>query len=161
MKLSLMKITLVTACLLAGACMLPAQISTKLDRLPGGLEQIQVRNESKADLVALVVRGKQLTRSPEEPSGPSFIFLDALESDWDALAPGEERALKKVPEWGGRRVFEEPIVAAGIFADGSTAGDPALLRLLMAHRGNRLAAIETALDALTEAGRRCLRRSPA
>jgi len=148
-----MKTILSIAWMLAWAGALPAQISTRVERLPRGLEQIQVRNDSKADLVALVERAKQLPRSPQEPSGPSLIFFDALEGDWDALAPGEERTLKKLPEPAGRRVFEEPIMAAGIFSDGTTAGDPELLRLLMAYRGNRLAAIETALDTLTEAGR--------
>ncbi len=149
-----MKMGFAVACALACASLLHAQINAKVGRLPGGLEQIVIRNDSKLDLVAFVARAKQLPRSPEEPSGPSLLFFDALDGDWDALAPGEERALSKGPELAGRRVFEEPILAAGIFADGSTVGDAELLRLLLAYRSNRLAAIETALDMLAEAGQR-------
>jgi hypothetical protein len=143
----------VIAFCLACACSLSAQIGTRVERLRGGVQQILVRNDSKAELVAFVVRVKQLPWSPEEPSGPTLTFCDALEGNWDALAPGEERPLKKLFDAPGRHAFEPPVVAAGIFADGSTAGDKGLLALLMAYRSNRLGAIETTLDALTEAGR--------
>ncbi len=147
------KTTFAIASFLALAGSLSAQISTRVERLREGAQEILVRNDSKVDLVAFVVRAKQLPWSPAEPSGPSLTFCDALEGNWDALAPGEERPLKKLFDAPGRHAFEPPVVAAGIFGDGSTAGDKALLALLMAYRSNRLAAIETTLDALTEAGR--------
>jgi hypothetical protein len=51
-------------------------------------------------------------------------------------------------------VFEEPVAAAGIFADGSAAGDTALLTRLISRRCSLLQAVESALDTLLEAGRR-------
>lgn len=146
-----MKLIITVACTLACVCSLRAQISAQVDRLPGGLEQIAVRNDSKVDAVAFVVQARPSVQLPG-PVIPALTFFDALEGDRDALAPGEERTLRKVWETAGRHVFEMPILAAGIFADGSTAGDAELLRLLMSYRGNRLAAIETALDALAAAG---------
>lgn len=153
-----MKIPIAIASALAYAFSLGAQIAAKVDRSPDGYQRISVHNDSKMDLVAFVVRAKQLTRSPEEPSGPSLLFFDALDGDWDALAPGEQRTLNRLPEPAGRHAFDKPIMIAGIFADGSTAGDTELLRLLLSYRSNRLAAIETALDALSEAGQRNLSR---
>lgn len=142
-----MKIALSIACTLVCVCSLDAQISTNVERVPDGYQRISIRNNSKLDLVAFVVRAKPINRSPNAPSGPSLLFVDALEGDWDPLAAGEERALSRFAD-----AFEKPILAAGIFADGSTAGDKELLGLLMSYRGNRLAAIETALDTLAEAG---------
>ena len=50
-------------------------------------------------------------------------------------------------------VWEEPIVA-GILADGTTTGDAALLTRLIVRRGNQLAAVEMAMEMLSDAGRR-------
>jgi hypothetical protein len=151
-----MKMTIAFACTLAWVCSLDAQVSAKVDHSPGGLEQITVRNGSKLDLVAFVVRAKPVAGLPT--AVPALTFFDALDGDRDALAPGEERGWTKVPEPGGRRVFEGPVTVSGIFADGSTAGDAELLRMLLSYRSNRLAAIENVLDMLMQAGQRNIPR---
>jgi hypothetical protein len=146
-----MKLIITVACAVACVCSLDAQISANVDRSPGGLEHISVRNNSKVALVAFVVRATPSALPPEWPVVPSLTFFDALEGGRDVLAPGDERAMRAVAVPAGRHVFEEPIAAA-IFADGSATGDPELLRLLLSYRSNRLAAIETALETLAEAG---------
>jgi len=49
----------------------------------------------------------------------------------------------------GRRLLEDSVVAAGIFADGATTGDAALLTGLLSRRSNMLQAVEMALESAT------------
>jgi hypothetical protein len=53
--------------------------------------------------------------------------------------------------------LEEPVVAAGIFADGATTGDPALLSLLIASQ-QYAAGGGDGLEALSNAGRQGIPR---
>jgi hypothetical protein len=55
-------------------------------------------------------------------------------------------------------LYRPPIVTAAVFADGTTAGDPALLARLMQRRGNMLQAVELALGMLSDAGKHNLPR---
>jgi hypothetical protein len=87
------------------------------------------------------------------------VYSDPLiDSAAKPLPVGEERVgmmMNRIDRTGQRlRVLEEPIAAAGVFADGTTTGDPALLTRLMFRRSNMLFAVETALETLSNAGRR-------
>jgi hypothetical protein len=53
-----------------------------------------------------------------------------------------------------RLYVEGSVVTAGIFEDGTTAGDEFLLARLVTRRSNLLLAVETAIDILLDAGRR-------
>src|SRR5262249_33277531 len=56
-------------------------------------------------------------------------------------------------------LFELPIVSTAIYADGTTAGDEALLHRLLVRRGNMLQAVELAQKILADAGQRNLPRA--
>ncbi len=138
------------ASILACAVSLDAQIAATLKRLPKGLVEVRIRNNSAKSLAAFVV-----TVSQADASGnPPIVFysdplIDAasrplLESEGRVILRGAVR----------RRVLEEPIAAAGILADGTTIGGAALLTRLMLRRSNMLLAVETTLETLSDAGRR-------
>ena len=114
---------------------------------------------------------------------PFMAYYDpAVDSTTEPLLPNQERTLPTIavmcatPQgglgtvlrreeqkndpsltWAGRSAsfcgLEQPIIA-GILADGSTTGDAALLARLMLRRSNMLLAVETALETLSDAGKR-------
>jgi hypothetical protein len=142
---------------------LPAQITTSLHHLPGGWDEVKIRNDSKASLTAFVVTARRVPLSANNSSAPYVEFSDPLvESTQTPLAPNQERVVIRHgfrdPSGKSRRLVEEPITAAGIFADGTTTGDPVLLTRLILRRSSMLMAVETALEALSDAGRRNIPR---
>ena len=154
------------ACVLAGAFSLDAQIAATLRHLPSGLDEVRIRNNSAASLAAFVVTVKQVPREDYSSHAPFVVFSDPLtEPAAGPLAPGEERVVisggiapgldpRARPRcFGACSRLEEPIAAAGIYADGTTTGDEALLTRLIVRRSNMLQAVETAREALFDAGR--------
>lgn len=129
---------------------LDAQIAATLNHSPGGLEEIMIENNSTTSLVAFVVYTKEL--HPAEPSTPLLVYSDVIDLETKPLPPKEERVVAvRRPVLPGGHIFEEPIITAGIFADGTAAGDTALITRLISRRSNMLLAIETALDTLSDA----------
>jgi hypothetical protein len=150
-----MKTIISVASVLACAFSLSAQIKTTIHRLPDGSQEIRIRNHSATSLVAFVVYAKPVTPSGAASHAPHVAYFDAIEPETSPLLASEERVVM-TSGFGpaGRDLFEEPVVTAGIFADGTTTGDGPLLTRLLMRRSNMLLAVETALDTLSDAGRR-------
>jgi hypothetical protein len=168
-----MKAVISVASVLACALSLDAQITATLNRLPDGLDEVRIRNNSATSLAAFVVSVKQAPRSAYPSNGPFGVYSDpSIDPANRPLLASEERVVMTMkamaaPGWdaSGKRlserpihVLEEPIVTAGVFADGSTTGDATLLTRLMLRRSNMLLAVETALETLSDAGRRNVSR---
>jgi len=147
-----MKTVISVASMFAYAFSLNAQISTTLT---GG--QVRIKNNSSTDLVAFVVAMKRVERSPRNigpitASRPNIIYSDpVIETTQTPLPPNQERSLQ--PLTPSAYSVEQPILTAGVFADGTTIGDTGLLTRLMFRRSDMLLAVETALETLADAGR--------
>jgi hypothetical protein len=153
-----MKTVISGLAMFACAVSLCAQITTTLNHLPDGMDEVRIRNNSAINLVALVVTVKM----PEKAANSNarlVVYSDLLiDPAAKPMLPGEERVAMargfRNPSGSRRLLFEEPVAAAGILADGSTTGDAALLVRLILRRTNMLLAVETALEMLSDAGRR-------
>ncbi|MCU1272678.1 MAG: hypothetical protein JWO48_109 [Bryobacterales bacterium] len=153
-----MKTVISMASMLACAFSLDAQITATLN---GG--QVRIKNNSSTGLVAFVVALKRVAWSPTGDIGPSaanrpnIVYSDPLiETTETPLLPNQERIVQPLSP----SVFsiEQPILTAGVFADGSVMGDAGLLTRLMLRRSNTLLAVETASETLSDAGRRNVSR---
>jgi hypothetical protein len=153
-----------SAALLVFACSLNAQIVGRVNRLPDGLDQVMIRNNSTKSLIAFVLSVRHPPAIADSLNGPLVVFSDALvDGPATALQTGEERVVRAsgiTPGMyvGGFHLLGESMVTAGIFADGTTTGDPILLGRLIVRRGNKLQAVETALSILSDAGKRDIPR---
>jgi hypothetical protein len=137
---------------------LDAQIIATLKHLPDGFDEVRIRNNSAISLIAFAVTVKQTPLSANTSTAPLVVYSDSLiELANKPLEGSEERLVIRTGfrDRSGKRyrLMEEPIVTAGIHADGSTTGDAALLTRLIMRRSNMLSAVETALDTLSNAGR--------
>ena len=161
-----MRAVILLAFALAFAFSLDAQITATLNPLPDGLDELRIRNNSATSLVAFVVTVKRTPRGDYSSNAPFVVYSDPLtEPSERPLLASEERVLIRTGVAPGRdpsgrllclgecSVLEKPIVAAGIFTDGATTGDAALLSRLILRRCNMLQAVETALETLSDAGR--------
>jgi len=160
-----MKILFKLAPVLAFAFSLDAQITAVLKRSPARGTEVEIRNDSTVNLTAFAVSMSPVKGADD--SNPFLVYVDSA-VDTDRLAgrfqlqtamplpPNQEYGVG-VPDQlrAGQRVdlFEPPIVTAAVFADGTTAGDPALLARLLLRRCNMLQAVELALEMLSDAGK--------
>jgi hypothetical protein len=167
-----MKTVILVASALACALSLDAQIATTLNRLPDGSTEIRIRNNSDVSLTAFALSANVVgvgQAAFTATHAPLVAYYDpAVGPAPEPLLPNQERALpptKIMCIMPSRNLslaltssdfceLAQPIVTAGIFADGSTTGDAALLSRLMLRRSNLLLAVETTLETLTDAGRR-------
>lgn len=147
---------MVTAC----ASCLESQIIAEPAESATGVAEVRVRNGGTAGVVAFAV-----AMNPLESSADVSPFVAFFDSVFDKAGPLEPEANRTIPVLLRLRpgiriaeVFELPIITAAILADGSTAGDAVLLSRLMLRRCNRLLAIETAIDTLSDVGRRNIAR---
>src|SRR5690349_12761141 len=152
-----MRTVVSVASVLACVLSLDAQITATLNRLPDGLPEIRIRNNSAAGLAAFVLRVNPVVQS-DAHLAPLMVYVDtAVDATAMPLAPNQERRVPVPVRFRpGRHVedlFEPPIVSAGILADGTTVGDAALLTRLVLRRSNMLQAVEMALETLSDAGR--------
>ena len=160
-----MKTVISMASLLACAFSLDAQISATLIDASNGLDDVKIRNNSAISLVAYVVSVKRVPQNSSVSNPPWVRYYDPLiEPVAKPLLPGEERVVMSMMGMNpgltnpGTRFFAEPVVTAGVFADDTTTGDPALLAGLVLRRSNMLLAVDTTLETLSDAGRRNIPR---
>jgi hypothetical protein len=146
---------------------LNAQITTALHKPPNRSPEIVIRNHSTANLTAFAVSMAVVAEEGLTDRAPFLVYIDtAVDTDRLALSypPGTAMPLPPNEEYAvpvndairtGKRVdlFRPPIVTAGVFADGTTAGDAALLGRLMVRRSNMLQAVELAREVISDAGR--------
>jgi hypothetical protein len=148
-------------CVLPSVLSLNAQISTALNRFPSRSPEVEIQNNSGVNLTAFAISMAPAGNSGD--SAPFVYFTDgAIETDrlatvYDLPLPPNQKCSVPVPSGlkAGHQVdlFTPPIIHAEAFADGTTAGDPALLARLLSRRGSMLQAVELAHEVLTDAGK--------
>ena len=149
-----MKTVISVASVLACAFSLDAQITATVKPVANGSE-IRIRNDAAVSLAAYAISVKLADGASD---APLMIYVDsAIEPAARPVLPNEERVVqRRIQLRAGTEpmdLFEPPIVSAGIFADGATTGDAALLRRLILGRCNMLQAVEAALEMLSDAGK--------
>ena len=163
--------------MLAFACSLEGQVAITLSQLPNGSTEVKVRNDSDVSLTALAISGTLVSSRGKSAAGDAAPYTAYYDSAVDpAIKPlpaHQERVLPVLAVFctpmgniastllyrsgdPSKREFACKLrqrVSAGMFDDGSTSGDDALLTRLMLRRSNMLLAVETTLDILSDAGR--------
>lgn len=151
----------VAAALLLCVWPVTAQVVATPGRSPSAVPQISIRNAGSTPAVAFAVAMNPLQNSGDV--GQFIVFSDVIVDATDRLNANQERTipvlLRTRPGIRLEEVFELPMTTAVIYADGTTAGDVVLLTRLMVRRCNRLLAVDTASDALTEASKHNIPRS--
>jgi len=152
-----MKNIISLASVLACAFSLAAQITATLNKSPARLPEVVIRNSSTMSVAAFAISMAPVAQDTTNGT-PLVAFVDtSVDMTATPLLPNQERTVPVTVRFRpGRPVedlFEEPIVVAGILADGTTTGDSVLLTRLINRRSNMLAAVEMAMEMLADAGR--------
>jgi hypothetical protein len=151
-----MKALISAAVLLACASSLESQILATLKHSPAGPPEVRIRNKAAVSLAAFAI-GMNPSRDSDDRT-PFLVFRDAVIDETAPVEPDHERTVpvtfRSRPGRPIEDLFEQPIITAGILADGTSTGDAVLLRRLIVRRSNMLLAVETALETLSDAGRR-------
>jgi len=149
-----MRIAAPIALVLVCACSLGAQMTATISR---NGQEVRIRNSSPLSLAAYGITVKATTAG--RPTSIPIYSDTEIDTDAKPLLANQDRVIMggpayfPLPERVPAPRFEEPVVTAGIYADGSTTGDTLLLHWLLLRRSSTLLAVETSLEALTEAER--------
>ncbi len=144
-----------------------AQIAATLSPRSDGVTEIRIRNDATTDLEAFGFSAKYANQGYID-HGPLVVWIDPAlrafpnlshfemeRTPAQPLAPGEEFVwpvgLVLRTRGDAAPVQLEELVVGGIFSDGSTAGNAALLTRLLDRRNNMLLAVEVTLEALLDA----------
>jgi hypothetical protein len=170
------KLLISLAILLGYALPSEAQITAALNRLPDGSIEIGIRNGSSAGLTAFAIKVDHVSEDPPAVYvDPDTVYVDtAIDLALPPLQPNQQYTFQ--PRLWSRRGGPAPlpqvisderkqlpmqvdlskytVTTAGIYAGGTTSGDPGLLTRLLLRRGNMLLAVELTLEAISDAGRR-------
>ena len=147
---------------LACAVCLNAQMTVTLERPPARSPEIEISNHSSVSLTAFAVTMAPST-SNRDDGAPFSAFVDAAIATDRIASPRLSAAMPLLPDRKftvpvpsrarpGQDLFGPLIVSAGVFADGTTTGDPALLARLLARRSSMLQAVELTRAILADAG---------
>src|SRR5260370_33543596 len=139
-----MKTVVVVSSVLAWACSLGAQITA----IPSeDSTAIKIRNDASVSLSAVVIR------APRAGHAPLVVYVDsAIDPTVSPLLPHQERVMMEgqtllppgLPP-AKYAIYEQPIVTAGIFADGTTIVDEGLLDRRMLRRMHNFPTAEEAV----------------
>jgi hypothetical protein len=137
---------------------LDAQITAVLNQVANQPPEVEIRNDAATAMTAFAIRMGPAANAGDANQSPFVAFLDAAVDPAPMPLATSQKYSVPVPSryrkgQGPEPLYAAPIVAAAVFADGSTIGDAGLLERLILRRCNMLQAVELARDMLSAAGR--------
>jgi hypothetical protein len=163
-----MKTAISLVFVLGSGLSLNAQITAVLNRVPIDndmrrqffgdvrLPVVEIRNNSSVSLAAFAISMAPTTRDAAN-SASLVVYVDAaVDQTATPLLPGQNYTVPVPIRFRHGKttedLFEPPVVSAGVYVDGTTSGDAALLARLILRRCNMLQAVELASAMLSDAG---------
>src|SRR5260370_26006854 len=152
-----MKAVISLASVLACAFSLNAQITAVIKRFPARSPEIEIRNNSTVSLTAFAIGTPPLMLYVDTAVATDPLVSHLLNTTMPLL-PNQRYAIPLPARSRSRPPLEDlsepPIVTSGVFADGTTTGDPALLARFITRRANMLRAVRSARLYPSHAARR-------